>query len=682
MSNIIFSMIPFILFSFICVILTMRRYSKTVTRVVWAVLVGAVSAVHLAIGIALPDHAFLIALMPVTAYLPVIIAVFVLSKRSFTGNVFVISVTLLACVISGLVRKLVVSFGFDGVWGDVLCALIVAAVSAAVAFVVCYFLRRIFRDDDMTEKKNLFLLPAMFLPVVLSLYQISSVSDIAAILLLLATDLCVFGVMTAYLVTRHKNTKLRAEREETLRQMEFEREEYKLSEQKLELGRRYRHDMRHHFAAIRGILAQGDTGQVEEYLDALEEGLGGIEQRGYCQNTVINAVLSNLLGRAERAGVDVRVQVNIPKDIPFESSDVSILLANALENAVNACIRAEEGKRALTLSAECADGKFKCMIANSVAARVPLGQDGLPVAARTEEHGYGMASIRYIVQKYSGVLRCESADESFSVRLVLFEKSDVRHKGRKKRVGTRALTAVPLGLVALLLSFNCMPATVSALEDAPVLGAAVAAVDFRNWGFGWGDSELDVTYPQTGNETVDKTIEDYIDACVDEFITYFGLRDQGYVGADIMSSVLVENDAMLTIRVSYTLNAGSSLSYEKYFVIDKARDEIADLSDLFREDSGYLDVLSAEIVAQIEYRVEHYYDTFYGYGIWENEPAFEDLGACMQDWSFYIDANGLLVIAFADDTISPMGSVSFLIPHTLTDAIASEDGLLLRRAVQ
>ena len=98
MSNIIFSMIPFILFSFICVILTMRRYSKTVTRVVWAVLVGAVSAVHLAIGIALPDHAFLIALMPVTAYLPVIIAVFVLSKRSFTGNVFVISVALLACV--------------------------------------------------------------------------------------------------------------------------------------------------------------------------------------------------------------------------------------------------------------------------------------------------------------------------------------------------------------------------------------------------------------------------------------------------------------------------------------------------------------------------------------------------------------------------------------------------------
>ena len=210
------------------------------------------------------------------------------------------------------------------------------SLCAVIAFVVYYYLRGIFRDYDKTEKKNLFLLPVMFLPVVLSLYQISSVSDLTAILLLLAADLCVFGVTTAYIVTRYKNMKLRIEREEALRQVEIEREEYKLSEQKLELGRRYRHDMRHHFAAIRGLLVQGDRGQVVEYLNTLEEGLGEIEQRSYCRNTVINAVLSTLLSRAERAGIAVSVRAVIPGDIPFESSDVSILLANSLENAVKA----------------------------------------------------------------------------------------------------------------------------------------------------------------------------------------------------------------------------------------------------------------------------------------------------------------------------------------------------------
>ena len=227
--------------------------------------------------------------------------------------------------------------------------------------------------------------------------------------------------LCGHIVTRYKNMKLRIEREEALRQVEIEREEYKLSEQKLELGRRYRHDMRHHFAAIRGLLVQGDTGQVVEYLNTLEEGLGEIEQRSYCRNTVINAVLSTLLSRAERAGIAVSVRAVIPGDIPFESSDVSILLANSLENAVNACMQVK-GERTLELSAECTGGKFKCYIKNSVAARVALGEDGLPIATKTDEHGYGMTSIRYIVQKYSGVLKCESTEESFSIRLVLFDR--------------------------------------------------------------------------------------------------------------------------------------------------------------------------------------------------------------------------------------------------------------------
>ena len=152
MNNIIFSMIPFILFAFICVVLTMRRFSRAVTYIAWAVLVGAIVAVYLGLGFTRLDNAFLIALMPVTAYLPVIIAVFVLSKRRFAGNVFVISVALLACVIAGLVRKLVVTFGFDGVWGGVLCALIVAAVSAAIAFVV--YIICVASSATMTRRKR------------------------------------------------------------------------------------------------------------------------------------------------------------------------------------------------------------------------------------------------------------------------------------------------------------------------------------------------------------------------------------------------------------------------------------------------------------------------------------------------------------------------------------------------
>lgn len=194
--------------------------------------------------------------------------------------------------------------------------------------------------------------------------------------------------LCGHIVTRYKNMKLRIEREEALRQVEIEREEYKLSEQKLELGRRYRHDMRHHFAAIRGLLVQGDTGQVVEYLNTLEEGLGEIEQRSYCRNTVINAVLSTLLSRAERAGIAVSVRAVIPGDIPFESSDVSILLANSLENAVNACMQVK-GERTLELSAECTGGKFKWSFY--------INENGLLVIAFADDTISPMGSVSFVI---------------------------------------------------------------------------------------------------------------------------------------------------------------------------------------------------------------------------------------------------------------------------------------------
>lgn len=623
MNNIVYSILPFILFGFICAVLTRRRFSKTVTPAVWIAVMAVLAGVHLGVGLASYDSSVIIALMPVTAYLPVIIALFILSRRSLSGNIFVVSVALLADVIAALVRKLCIVYVFGyiagGIWASVLCAAIVAAVCVAIGFVVFRFLRVIFRGGNIVENNSWFILFVTLLPVVLSLYQLASVADVTGTILLLSADVCVFAVTVAYIVVKHKNISLQTERADIERQIELEREEYRMAEQKLELGRRYRHDMRHHFAAIRGLLKQGDTEGLEEYLNSLDDGLSLIGQRAYCKNKVVNAVFSSLAGRAERAGIALSARMNIPDDAPFESSDLSIVVANALENSINACADVARGAASIEVVADCSSDKFAFFIENSVASAIALGEDGLPLSEKTEEHGYGMSSICYIVEKYSGMLECKSTDNRFSVRLVLFSAGSERPPGPKKRRATRACAAVPLTFIAAVLALNCMPATVNALEGVLVLGDAIAAVDFRTWGFGWGDSQLNVTYPQTGDDDVDKTISDYIDECVDEFLRYLGLGDQGYVGADIVNSVIADTVDMCTIRVSCTINAGSSVDERRYYVIDKSLGRIAEFAELFEEDSDYISVISAEISRRIAARVEAG-EFFYGYGIWTERP--------------------------------------------------------------
>lgn len=678
-NNIVYSILPFILFGFICAVLTRRRFSKTVTPAVWIAVMAVLAGVHLGVGLASYDSSVIIALMPVTAYLPVIIALFILSRRSLSGNIFVVSVALLADVIAALVRKLCIVYVFGyiagGIWASVLCAAIVAAVCVAIGFVVFRFLRVIFRGGNIVENNSWFILFVTLLPVVLSLYRLASVADVTGTILLLSADVCVFAVTVAYIVVKHKNISLQTERADIERQIELEREEYRMAEQKLELGRRYRHDMRHHFAAIRGLLKQGDTEGLEEYLNSLDDGLSLIGQCAYCKNKVINAVFSSLAGRAKRAGIALSARMNIPDDAPFESSDLSIVVANALENSINACAQVARGAASIEVVADCSSGKFAFFIENSVASAISLGEDGLPLSEKTEEHGYGMSSIRYIVEKYSGMLECKSTDDRFSVRLVLFSAEGERPSGPKKRRVARACAFVPLTLAAAVVALNCMPATVSVLEGVPVLGDAIAAVDFRSWGFGWGDSQLNVTYPQTGDDDVDKTISDYIDECVDEFLRYLGLADQGYVGADIVSSVIADTVDMCTIRVSCTINAGSSVDESRYYVIDKSLGRIVEFSELFEEDSDYISVISAEISRRIAARVEAG-DFFYGYGIWTERPPFSSLSDYADGWSFGIDGDGRLIIAFDEDTVSPVGSASFIIDEDIVAGIADPDGLL------
>ena len=681
MNNTVFSILPFLLFGFICAILTRERFSLLVTRIVWAVVIVVVSVVHLGVGLASYDSSLIISLMPVTAYLPLIIATFILSKRCIAGNIFAVSVALLADVTAGLVRKLFVAvLNFlnapYGVWADVAMAVILTAVCAAIGFIVFRWLRKIFRAGDIVENKNWYILFVCLLPVALSLYQISSVSDITAIILLLAADICVFGVIVAYIVARAKNLKLQAEQENIRRQIELEREEYRITEQKLELGRQYRHDMRHHFAAIRGLLKQGDTAKLEQYLNSLDDG-SSFEQRAYCKNSVINAVMSALLERAERAGIAVSARVKIPEEITFESSDLSIVLANAVENSINACAAVADGERVINLTAECEGGKFTLCIENTVASHICLGEDGLPLTKKTEEHGHGLSSIKYIVDKYSGVMSCNSTDDRFTIKLVLFGAVEGQPVRRRRRTVARVCAAVPVTLLAAVLTLNCLPSTASALERIPVLGSAISAVDFRTWGFGWGDSQLNVTYPQTGDGQTDKTIADYVDECVQLYFEYFGLRDQGYVGTDITSSIVVESVDMLVISVSATYNLGGSASNVKYFVIDRQSGGIIDFADLFKEDSDYMQVVSAEITRQIVDRVENYYENFYGYGIFADEKGFSTLKDPDIYWTYYINGSGLLVIVFGEYSIAPGNTnVTFTIPHTVTDAIADPEGLL------
>lgn len=209
---------------------------------------------------------------------------------------------------------------------------------------------------------------------------------------------------------------------ENTRLLELQRREYEAIREKTELGRILRHDMRHHLITLEGLLRQGDGDGALDYVRELGGKLDGLMERTWCANTAVNAVLSAYLGQAEQDGCRVEVQVALPGDTPYGEMDLCVVLANVLENAVNACRALPSGERELLLELrQDGEGRLALRAENTCRGPVSFGEDGLPVPSRgAEGHGVGLQSVRAAVERYRGLLDCGWADGRFTLRAALF----------------------------------------------------------------------------------------------------------------------------------------------------------------------------------------------------------------------------------------------------------------------
>lgn len=206
------------------------------------------------------------------------------------------------------------------------------------------------------------------------------------------------------------------------RQMERQRQDYNALCQKMELGRIYRHDMRHHMRIVENMLQQNDNAGARQYIQELSGRLQEISKNLWTNNPAINAVLSAYIPPAEQEGCQIKADVNIPAELPYKEMDLCVITANALENAIQACRRNPADQRWLNVRLDLSDNqRFMLAISNACPQPVKFARDGLPVRSKpTEGHGIGLRSMKKIADRYGGLLRCEWADGVFQLNIVLF----------------------------------------------------------------------------------------------------------------------------------------------------------------------------------------------------------------------------------------------------------------------
>lgn len=185
------------------------------------------------------------------------------------------------------------------------------------------------------------------------------------------------------------------------------------------LASQYRHDLRHHLQYVSACIENGQTQQAKAYISSICERIEAQKVRRYCENETVNLILSSFAGRAEREGIGMDVQGSLPNAMELEDSDLCVILSNALENAIHACLPLAADGTPCTIEVRFyrREHRVFLQVSNPFRGEVRF-QDGVPVTD-VPGHGLGVQSICAIVRRRGGVYAFLVEDGRFILRLSL-----------------------------------------------------------------------------------------------------------------------------------------------------------------------------------------------------------------------------------------------------------------------
>jgi len=172
--------------------------------------------------------------------------------------------------------------------------------------------------------------------------------------------------------------------------------------------RMFQHDIDNHFLVLSGLIHEKKYNEAEEYFNKLhgtsDELLIGIETG----NPVIDILLNEKVNFARLNGIEVKQDIKTLADCSVEDMDLCIILANAIDNAIQACIKEKNIQHEIMITVR---KKHRFLIVEVTNTMISENY--------TFEYGTGLKNIKHIVEKYEGTMEIETSADCFRLSILL-----------------------------------------------------------------------------------------------------------------------------------------------------------------------------------------------------------------------------------------------------------------------
>ena len=413
-----------LVFNSMCLVLLDRKYSLKKTLIIYSVFVAASIIVNALSWYLFGWSTFSSTYVLATNGFPTI-ALFILSERKGFPVIF----TMLTATVFANVSATVASFfrleTGCSIWAEILIRAVIGI--PLIIFLYCYF--RPFYLQMLTVMKKgwayLCLIPGLYYLIAIinsqDLYVVSSGyrMTIFNFFLSLAITVVSYGVIFALFGRVIREAQLRDEQQLLkiqMQSMERHAEMLKENDEKIQI---YRHNLRNYIADAKSLLESGNVKEALRVLGSLDESQHiRTATTYYCNNPTVNAILVYYIQKAENAGITVNMDCHLSEKIPTEASELAMVLANAIENAIHACEKISGDKERLIKIKIVSSPQLALEVTNSYTGMIEFDEKGLPLSTEIG-HGWGTKSISAFVEKYDGFIEYSADNTFFRLRLLV-----------------------------------------------------------------------------------------------------------------------------------------------------------------------------------------------------------------------------------------------------------------------
>lgn len=196
--------------------------------------------------------------------------------------------------------------------------------------------------------------------------------------------------------------------------------------------RSMRHDMQNYLfdikslLAARGIDVEEKGSELAGYFSGIGTSLDALNYSIHTGHPVTDVVLNGKAGRAKERGIRFNSEFRFPADYGIDAFDLSIILNNSLDNALEACEillgQKPEAGTYIEVKSCCKGNMFLLEVENScdgVLLEAESAEAPLTRKKDTARHGLGFQNILRCSEKYFGSAKYSCSGQTFHLTVML-----------------------------------------------------------------------------------------------------------------------------------------------------------------------------------------------------------------------------------------------------------------------